>query len=68
MAQFSAPCPCCGQQVEVRDAGFAATTVEVTACDRQRAAGVVSWTARKSTFAVVRTEVVRHTTGLVTFG
>lgn len=67
---FSISCTCCGQQVEARDAGFTATTVEVVACDRQRAAGIVSWTMRKSAAyaAVVPAEVLRHKSGFVTFG
>lgn len=46
---FTIACPCgCGQRVEAADAGFAATTVTVAACDRQRAAGIASTTMRKS--------------------
>lgn len=44
-------CPChCGQVVEARTDGFSATTVEVDACDRRKAAEptVVSFTLRKS--------------------
>lgn len=67
---FQISCPCCGQIVEARDAGFAATTVDVVACDRQRAAGVVSWTMRKSAAfaAAVPAETLRHKSGLVSFG
>lgn len=46
---FHIYCPCgCLDTVEARDAGFAATTVEVTACAKLRAEGVVSTTIRKS--------------------
>lgn len=67
---FSIFCPCCGQVVEALDKGFSATTVTVTACDRQRSAGVVSWETRKSVaFAVIVPEpVYRHRNGFVTFG
>jgi NAD-dependent DNA ligase len=62
-------CPCCGQQVEALDKGFAATSVEVAACDTQRAIGIVSWTIRKSAAyaAAVPVYSVRHSTGLVEF-
>lgn len=67
---FSIFCPCCGQVVEARDAGFTATAVEVVACTAQQAVGVVTWTMRKSAAyaAVVPAETLRHTTGLVTLG
>jgi hypothetical protein len=67
---FSIHCPCCSQQVEARDAGFSATTVEVVACAAQKAAGVVSWTMRKSAAyaAAAPAETFRHKDGFVTFG
>lgn len=67
---FSIHCPCCGQVVEARDAGFTATTVTVVACDRQRTAGVHSWECRKSVAyeAIVPEPVLRHRDGFVTFG
>jgi hypothetical protein len=63
-------CPCCGQAVEARYAGFESTTVEVVACDSQRAVGIVSWTMRKSAAfaAVVPEPVYRHRDGFVTLG
>lgn len=67
---FSIHCPCCGQVVEARDAGFAATSVEVDACESKRSTGIVSWTMRKSMAfaAIVPEPVYRHRDGFVTFG
>ena len=67
---FNIFCPCCGQQVVARDAGFSATTVTVEACSTQRAAGVVSWECRKSVAyaAIVPQPVLRHRDGFVSFG
>ena len=63
-------CPCCGQTVEGRYAGFAATSVEVDACESKRSTGIVSYTMRKSAaFAAVEPEpVYRHRDGFITFG
>lgn len=67
---FSIRCPHCGQVVEARDAGFAATSVTVAPCDGYRAEGISSWEIRKSAAyaAAVPAETLRHKDGFVTFG
>lgn len=68
---FTIACPCCGEAVEARDAGFAAVTVTVAACSARRAEGIASVEMRKSAaYAAAHQGAgpVRHTTGLVTFG
>ena len=46
---FQITCTCgCGVIVEAQDQGFSATEVEVQACPRRRADGIVSVTVRKS--------------------
>ena len=66
---FSIFCPHCGTQVEAVDAGFATTTVTVTACDALRSQGVVSYELPKSKAleAEVPAYSLRHSTGLVVF-
>ena len=67
---FEVFCGCgCGEAVKARDAGFSATSVEVLACARQRAAGVVSMTMRKSAAfaAAVPATALAHRDGLVAF-
>lgn len=61
-------CPCkCGETVTMTDAGFSATTVEVTGCSTS---GALSLTFRKSAaldFESVATPSLRHQDGLVVF-
>lgn len=71
MVTFQIRCPHCGQTVEVRDPGFAATTVLVAPCDEYKAGGITGWTLPKSAaFAaeVVGEDLLVHKAGLVAFG
>ena len=68
---FLVTCPCgSGEAVEARDAGFAATEVDVDLCEACAHPFVSGRTMRKSwAFAnvVARHAEVRHVDGLVTF-
>jgi len=72
-ATFNMICTCgCEQVVEASDAGFAATTVEVEACDSLRKEwGMASQTIRKSAAyaaAVPAASGLRRRDGLVVLG
>ena len=70
MIEFTAYCPCCGEHVTARYAGFAATSVEVEMCSTLRAVEPISYTRmfRRSAVVQVTGPELRHKTGLVTFG
>lgn len=69
---FAIACPCCGVRVEASDPGFGATTVSVTACPTQVAAGIVLVKMRRSAAYTAAGRLVepdlQHPDGLVTFG
>ena len=69
---FLVECPCgCGISVPAHDAGFSATTVEIDACPKWAANGIVTSTVRKSwaySHEVPTAAAWQHRDGLVTFG
>jgi len=68
---FNVFCGCgCGETVKATDAGFFATSCEVAACAKLRAAGMLSFTVRKTAAFAAAVPVVtsvRHIDGLVSF-
>lgn len=63
---FQITCNCgCGEAVTATDAGFSATTVEVTACSSLKAQGIASTNWRKSSLAIVSDVVETHRDALV---
>ena len=71
MTTFTITCPCgCGSLLTAHDAGFSATVVTMDACPTRAAAGVVSFSVRKSDAyaAAVPASSLRQVDGLVSFG
>lgn len=72
MSLYHCPCGRCGETVEVTfPGGFDGVTCEVEPCSIMQAAGVASYTVRRSAplgWTVAGEAAVRHQNGLVTFG